>query len=204
MTVLPQFPLRAVLFPSMILPLHIFEPRYRTLVDDILHEERCFGVVMIEKGLDTGGQDQRSSLGTVARIVEAEPLPDGRWAIITVGVDRYRVTRWLPDDPYPKAEIEYWPDEPGRHVSAAELDEVATKFRRCMALVSEAGVNVGTIPERFDDLGPATMQMSAVLPIGTFDKQKLLGAASSAERLELLDNAIDDTLELIDLKLRGG
>ncbi len=201
--VLPQFPLRTVLFPSMVLPLHVFELRYRTLVDDLLDSDRCFGVVMIERGLDTGGQDQRSSLGTIARIIEAEPLPDGRWAIITVGIDRFRINRWLPDSPYPMAEIDLWPDQDGDLVSEGRLDEVSTKFRRCMALVSEAGVDVGTVPQPADDASIATMQMAATLPVGQFDKQKLLGAPTTAERLDLLDIAIDDTLELIELKLRG-
>ncbi|MEL6986015.1 MAG: LON peptidase substrate-binding domain-containing protein, partial [Actinomycetota bacterium] len=80
---MPQFPLRSVLFPSMVLPLHVFEPRYRTMVHDLLEGDGRFGVVMIDRGSDTGGQDQRSSFGTVARIVESEEYPDGRWGLIT-------------------------------------------------------------------------------------------------------------------------
>lgn len=208
--VLPQFPLQVVLFPTMILPLHIFEPRYRSLVADIIDGDRKFGVVMIEKGLDTGGDDQRSNFGTVAEIADAEQLDDGRWAIIAVGVERFKVSEWLPDDPYPQASIELWPDAN----DAAEIDpdgpcvpeieEVTQKFQRCVALASEAGVNIGEIPGDFtSDLSAATMQMSAILPVGPFDKQRLLGAGSAPERLQLLDSLIVETLEIIDLQLRG-
>ena len=201
MTVLPQFPLHVVLFPTMVLPLHVFEPRYRAMIHDTIEGDRQFGVVMIERGKDTGGDDQRADVGTVARLVEAEPFPDGRWAIVVVGLKRFRVTEWLEDDPYPRARIEMWPDGPGDAVKADDLDRVANKFRRCMALASEAGIDVGEIPAEFDEPELAAMQMSSMLPIGSFDKQKLLSASTSCERLRAVEVSIDDTMELIDFRL---
>ena len=65
----------------------------------------------IERGSEVGGGDLRTTVGTVARIIEAVELDDGRWALGTVGVRRVRVARWLDDDPYPRAEVEDWPDE---------------------------------------------------------------------------------------------
>lgn len=203
MVVLPQFPLRLVLFPSMVLPLHVFEPRYRTLIHDIIDDDRTFGVVMIEKGTDTGGQDQRSDFGTMAKIIEAEEFPDGRWALVTVGTERFRVNRWLDDAPYPRAEVEPWPDD----TLAPPDDEfapVVAKFKRCMALASEIGVDTGPLPEAITCNEVGTMQMAAMLPVGSFDKQRLLGAPSACDRLDRLDNAIDDALELIELKLQQG
>ena len=88
---LPMFPLGSVLVPSAGLPLHVFEPRYRALVQDCLAGDREFGVVLIERGSEVGGDDVRTSVGTVARIVEATELPDGRWAVAAVGVRRVRV-----------------------------------------------------------------------------------------------------------------
>ena len=202
MNVLPQFPLRTVLFPTMVLPLHIFEPRYRALVHDILEEDKRFGVVMIEKGLDTGGEDQRSSFGTVAEIIEAEEFPDGRWAIVAVGVERFRVTNWLPDDPYPQAEIELWPDTTDQ-ADQETFERVSAKFRRCMALASEAGVDVGAMPDALEHGSIGTMQMAAMLPVGPFDKQNLLGVDGPAERLSAIETTIDETLELIELRLSG-
>lgn len=204
MTIIPLFPLNLVLFPTMVLPLHIFEPRYRALVQDILDADRQFGVVMIERGRDTGGEDHRSDFGTIARVVEAEEYPDGRWALVTVGTERFKVKEWLSDDPYPRSEIEYWPDEGGETPPEAAFSKVVAKFRRCMAMASEAGVDIGPMPDMIspDELG--TMQMSAMLPIGSFDKQRLLGAPNCGERLDGLNASLDETLELIELKLRSG
>ncbi len=204
MEVLPQFPLGTVLFPSMVLPLHVFEPRYRALVNDILDGDRSFGVVLIEKGRDVGGDDQRSGYGTVARILEAEQFPDGRWAVIAVGMERFKVTEWLADDPYPRAAIERWPDDEYPLIDAGEVDRVESKFRRCVALASEAGVDVGGIPDEFSDGAMATMQMSTLLPVGSFDKQRLLGVSGAVERLVMLEKAIDETMDLINVKLLEG
>lgn len=203
---MPQFPLGSVLFPSMVLPLHVFEPRYRALIEQVMATDQTFGVVLIERGSEVGGADQRSQFGTTARIVEAEQFSDGRWALITVGVERFSVTRWLLDDPYPQAEIEPWPDHVGPDL---ELDlgigddyaRVSTKFSRCMALASEAGYNVGPIPDRSKDIALGCMQMSALAPVGPLDKQRLLGAPGPAQRLPLLDQILDDALELIRLRL---
>lgn len=203
--VLPQFPLGTVLFPSMVLPLHVFEPRYRAMVHHVLEsEDRTFGVVMIERGRDVGGEDQRSGFGTMARVVEAEEFPDGRWALITVGTQRFRVENWLQDDPFPKAEVELWPDDDGDDVDDDEFVRLVSKFHRCMALASEAGVDVGGIPDAFDGPELATMQMAALLPVGPFDKQRLLAAGGSRERMDRLGRAIDETLELINVKLLEG
>ncbi len=204
MTVLPQFPLGLVLFPSMVLPLHVFEPRYRSMIRDVLDGDQRFGVVMIEKGMETGGGDQRSSFGTIARVLEAEEFPDGRWSVVTVGVERFRVETWLPDDPYPVADIELWPDGENGPPGEADFERVAGKFRRCMALASESGVDIGPLPETLDSGELGTMQMAAMLPIATFDKQKLLGAADSTMRLRSVETIIEETLELIELRLRGG
>lgn len=204
MTTMPLFPLNLVLFPTMVLPLHIFEPRYRALVHDILEGDSEFGVVMIERGRDIGGEDHRSDFGTIAKVVEAEEYPDGRWALVAVGTERFKITEWLPDDPYPRAEVERWPDASGEEPEAAEFDAVTTKFRRCMAMASEAGVDVGPVPDVITPDEVGTMQMAAMLPVGSFDKQGLLGAPSCGERLTALHASLDETLELIELKLRSG
>src|SRR5688500_16539615 len=107
-----MFPLGTVLFPSMLLPLHVFEPRYRQLTAECIEHDREFGVVLIERGHEVGGGDSRTSVGTLARIVQAQPFPDGRWALAAVGTSRIRVVEWLPDDPYPRAELEPLPDDP--------------------------------------------------------------------------------------------
>lgn len=188
----------------MVLPLHVFEPRYRTMVHDLLEGDGRFGVVMIDRGSETGGHDQRSSFGTVARIVESEEYPDGRWGLITVGVERFKVTEWLDDDPYPRAEVELWPDADADGVDPERFAEVENRFRRCMALASEMGIDTGPLPERLEPCPLGTMQLAALLPVGPLDKQRLLGVESCTERLAAIDQTIDEALELIELKLREG
>src|SRR6478609_3186788 len=104
--VMPMFPLGTVLFPHALLPLHVFEPRYRLMTQRVLRGEREFGVVLIERGSEVGGGDTRFDVGTVARVVQIAELPDGRYAVATVGLRRIRVIRWLDDDPYPRAQVE--------------------------------------------------------------------------------------------------
>ncbi|MEM8923771.1 MAG: LON peptidase substrate-binding domain-containing protein [Actinomycetota bacterium] len=202
MSVMPQFPLGTVLFPTMLLPLHVFEPRYRTMVTDVLDGDGAFGVVLIERGSDVGGDDHRSGFGTVAKVVEAEEFSDGRWALLTVGTERFRVTEWLDDDPYPKAATEPWPDADGP-LAIDHYTEVSAKFRRCMALAAESGLNVGPLPETVDDASLGCMQMAALAPVTSHDKQMLLGAPTVAERLRLLDQMIDESVQLIEARLTG-
>src|SRR6056297_1832821 len=109
---LPMFPLGSVLFPTMVLPLHVFEPRYRALVEHCLATDKEFGVCLIERGSEVGGGDLRTDVGTVAQIIDAEQFDDGRWALACVGTRRIRIDRWLQDVPYPRALVEPWLDDP--------------------------------------------------------------------------------------------
>lgn len=197
-----MFPLGSVLVPSAGLPLHVFEPRYQALVRDCLVGDGEFGVVLIARGSEVGGEDVRTDVGTVARIVESAELPDGRWAVMAVGVRRIRVERWLPEDPYPRAEVADWPDPALGGGHADLLVAVMGRLRRALALASEAG----------DDAAPATIELApdpllagyqaaAVAPIGPLDRQRLLAAASSDERLEALARLLDEEIEVLELRL---
>src|SRR3954451_24885804 len=110
---MPMLPLRTGLFPHTALALPLFEDRYRALAETCLRGDGRFGVVLIERGFEVGGGDQRFAVGTVARIVAAAPTPDGRYLLATVGTERFRVKKWLDDDPFPRAEIDVL-DEPRR------------------------------------------------------------------------------------------
>ncbi len=199
---LPMFPLGSVLVPSAGLPLHVFEPRYRALVRDCLAGEKEFGVVLIARGSEVGGEDVRTDAGTVARIVESAELPDGRWAIAAVGVRRLRVLEWLPDDPYPIAEVADWPDpEPGQEHPEA-LAACLRALRRALALSAEAGdpAAPATI-ELSDDPVLAGYQATAVAPIGPLDQHALLTAASPDARVAQLSDLLQDCIEVLTLRL---
>ncbi len=205
MAVLPMFPLGTVLLPSAVIPLHVFEPRYRALVHDCLAGDREFGIVLIARGSEVGGEDERTDAGTVARIVEAVELPDGRWAIGAVGTRRVRIAAWLPDEPYPRAEVQDWPDAaPGADHGAA-LEHTVGLLRRALALASEAGdQSAPATIELSDDPVLAGYQAAAVAPIGPHDRQRLLVAPTPDDRLALLDVLLEDAIEVLQLRLAEG
>jgi Lon protease-like protein len=185
---MPMFPLGTVLLPGSVLPLQIFEPRYRAMIRDCLAGDQCFGVVLIARGHEVGGGDERTDVGTVARVVRAAELPNGMWQLLAVGTSRIRVRRWLPDDPYPQAEVEPWDDDPTAepldpHRYATLLDTV----RRVLALAAEVGQPAAPATTEFaDDPALGTFQIAAALPLGPFDLQRVLATDRVGARAELL------------------
>jgi Lon protease-like protein len=203
-----MFPLGSVLFPSVVLPLHVFEPRYRAMTLHLLggEVEPEFGVVLIERGSEVGGHDERSSVGTLARIAEAAPLPDGRWAVVAFGVERIRVVEWLPDDPWPRAMIEDFPDDPlASDGSPARWETLQASVRRVLGLAAELGVaTVAATTELAADPALGTFQAAAAIPIGPADEHRVLAASGVDERLDLLDAMVADQGELLEARLRLG
>lgn len=202
---MPMFPLGSVLFPSLVLPLHIFEPRYRALIRDVLDGDGEFGVCLIERGGEVGGDDVRTGVGTAAQVHEAQELPDGRWAVVAVGGRRIRVEQWLPDDPYPRAEVRDLPDPPPSVAEVALLPDVVAKLRTALAKSAEVGdpANPATVEVATDPV-LASHQVSALAPIATIDQQGLLAAGTVGLRLARLDALLQDAIEVLDLRLRAG
>jgi len=203
MAVLPMFPLGSVLFPTLVLPLHVFEPRYRRLVGDCLAGDGEFGVVLIERGSEVGGGDARSAVGTVARIVEHVELQDGQLGLITAGTWRLRVNCWLPDDPYPLADVDPWPDP---DADGGGLDELAAAtvgaLRRVLALAAEAGLDVpASTIELADDPAVVSYQVGALAPFGPFDRHRLLAAPCVRDRFALAGALLTDARALLELEL---
>jgi Lon protease-like protein len=203
---MPMFPLGTVLVPGGPLPLHVFEPRYQAMVQHCLSGDREFGVVMITRGSEVGGGDLRTDVGTVARIVEAARLVNGRWALRCVGVRRVRVLRWLEDDPYPRAEVVDWPDELDADGDADELAALAAKvgatLRQVLALVAELGLRAtpATI-ELPDDPTLASHIATAAGPFGAFDAYGLLTEPGPAPRLTRLARMLDEERSVLAQQL---
>ena len=198
---MPMFPLGTVLFPYGVLPLHVFEPRYRALVDDCEQGDGEFGVVLIERGSEVGGGDVRTDVGTVARILQLERFPDGRSALAAVGTRRIRIRQWLDDDPYPRAEVEDWPD-PSR--ATLPTDDVEVLFRRALALAAELGEAGAPLDvELAEDPAVATFQVAALAPIGPADRQAVLATDTADERVVLLSQLLEEGSELLRARLGG-
>jgi Lon protease-like protein len=220
-SVVPMFPLGTVLVPGMLLPLHVFEPRYRRMVNDSrTHHDGTFGVVLIERGSEVGGGDVRTDVGTLARILRAEELPDGRWILGVLGIHRIRVDRWLPDDPYPRAEVHEWAEqlhEPGAEDeegpggsggaegAADDRNEVTTLLRRAGALRREMGEPAPPLDlELADDPVVAGYQAAVVAPLGPADRQALLAAPTVPARWRLLRTLLADQIDLLQARLSAG
>ncbi|MET0882425.1 MAG: LON peptidase substrate-binding domain-containing protein [Acidimicrobiales bacterium] len=194
-----MFPLGTVLFPTMLLPLHVFEPRYRALVDDCVAGDGEFGVTLIERGSEVGGGDVRTDVGTVARIVQVERFEDGRFAVAAVGTRRIRIERWLADDPYPRAEVVDWEDV---GTTETALDDADALFRRALALAAELGEAPAPLDvELADDAATATFQIGALAPLGPLDRQALLATERPDDRVTLLVAQLTDVVELLRARL---
>ena len=200
---LAMFPLPAVLAPNGLVKLHVFEPRYRVLMFDCLRGDREFGVVLIERGSEVGGDDQRFDVGTVARIAEAVELADGRWFLLAVGTRRIDVVEWLDDDPYPVALVDErpelsWPVR-GEDAVAAESAFAAAEraVRRAVALAASVDGEEEEPFDLSDDRVAAAWELVAVAPLGSLDKQLLLVVDDHTERLRMLTTLADERAVLL-------
>ncbi|MGH3532903.1 MAG: LON peptidase substrate-binding domain-containing protein [Mycobacterium sp.] len=205
-----MFPLESALLPDEELPLRIFEPRYAALVADCMRDaDPRFGVVLISAGREVGGDDARCDVGAVARITECVDLGgSGRFALRCRMGERIRVCDWLPDDPYPRAMVRAWPDEPGKPVTADQLRELED---RVMALYERiAAARDVLLPGRAEVLGndAATADAGARLyvvasrvPMGQADRYTVLAAPSAAARLAALGEAVDSVAAMIEFQL---
>jgi hypothetical protein len=201
-----MFPLGTVLFPYALLPLQVFEPRYRLMMRHVLEGDHEFGVVLIERGSEVGGGDSRFGVGTVARVVQANELPDGRFTLATVGLRRIRVERWLDDDPYPRADIaarEESPSDPGDAAAARAL--VVARLRVVSELARRIDPRIPEPPELDTDPTRASYEAAAISPIGPLDAQTLLTVDDATSRLQLLARLLDDRVADLraHLKLDG-
>jgi Lon protease-like protein len=166
----------------------------RDCVASELHE---FGVVLIERGNEVGGGDVRRLVGTIARMVQVGEMDDGRFAVIAIGVGRLRVNAWLPDDPYPTADIDEWPDEvgpsDGSEAVADLLRSVTQRTRRAAALALQLGdVGAGAEGDLADDLSTASYQLAGLAPIGPADAYDLLCTLGPTDRLRALEELLVD------------
>lgn len=203
---LPMFPLSNVVFPYMLLPLHIFEERYRVLMSDLQEVvEPEFGVVLIERGWEVGGGEERANLGTVVRLLDSEQIEGGRWVAVTAGARRIRVTRWLPDAPYPMAEVE---DVKDLEVSAEGEPLRAAAYyavRKVAALQAELGEPGAPLDfELAEDPAIASYQACALSPIGPLDAQRLLVMDDPIARLWDLTEMLRDQIDYLERQLATG
>ncbi len=200
MPVMPMFPLSTVLLPAMPLSLRIFEERYLKLLGDLMLDANPeFGVVLIERGPEIGGGEKRLGIGTLAFVTDIGTL-DQFYGLESHGTQRFRVNAWLPDDPYPMADIDFIPDLVWNESLTPARVHLETKVRNLLAFASEFGdLQYGPETEISDDPMDACWQLAGMLPVGGFDQMDLLQSQSAEE---LISRTYDLAISL-DEALKG-
>ena len=188
---LPLFPLGTVLFPGLLLPLHIFEERYRQLVRDLLGrpEPRRFGVIAIRQGRETGIDGIRAlhEIGCIATVRQASELEDGRYDLVTVGTQRFRLAGLDDSRPYLQGQMDLLADETGDETVAARAARAARAvrdlFRTYLGALSERGVTQISVPELPEDPVTLSYLVGASMIIDLSDRQALLAEPDALHRL---------------------
>lgn len=206
---LAMFPLEVALLPDQDLPLRIFEPRYVALVQHCVDTGDPFGVVLIARGREVGGGDSRCEVGVLARITECIDQGENRYSLACRTGERIRVCEWLPDDPYPRASVRRWPDEPGEPVTPAQLrdveDKVIALFERIAQVrgvaLPDRDVLLGYGETGAEQAGQRLLTLASRIPLGAADKYGVLSAPSAADRLAALDDAVVAVAEMVEFQL---
>ncbi len=194
------FPLPLVLMPFELLPLHIFEPRYRQLLEDIQHSKNMFGVSYIDPGAGVAAKPDLGSLGCVAEVREAQNVGDGRSNIITMGVIRYRIEEYLETaEPYLMAKVDFFEDyEPSDEVEPA-ADDVFELFKEITQVAHKMNDIPGELPEiERAKPEPLSFLVGAAFNLDSEIKYKMIKTRSTKKRLLRLKEVL--TKALVEVK----
>ena len=193
---IPLFPLpNLVLFPDVILPLHIFEERYRTMINACIENGEPFGLIQLREGAQEETEQTIHRVGTTARVVEAERLVGGRLNILCRGELRFRVVRFLGNEPFWKAEVNVFEDEFSAVDRLAPLaEEVSSLYRKAFELgIQLNAVSASDLQLPGDPLELSYM-VSYVLDIPASEKQRLLEMRCTEDRLRELVEQVDQAI----------
>jgi uncharacterized protein len=187
---LPLFPLGAVLYPGMLLPLHIFEERYRQLVRDLLDgpEPRRFGVIAIRKGRETGidGVHSLYEIGCTAIVRRVSRHPDGRFDIVTIGTQRFRLSALDETRPYLQGEVEMLADEPvDPALAESAVRVIQAAFREYLDALIEWGGATVRLEELPDEPVLLSFIVAAAMIIDLPERQALLAESDTLRRLAM-------------------
>ena len=185
---LPLFPLGTVLYPGLVLPLHIFEERYRQLVRDLLDgpDPRRFGVIAIRKGRETGvdGVSALYEIGCTATLREVKQYDDGRFDLVTVGTQRFRLAGLDRSLPYLRGEIDLLAEETGDEAAASlAAQAVQRAFRAYLDALATRGAARIHVPALPDEPVMLSYLVAASMIIELGDRQVLLAEPDALRRL---------------------
>jgi len=196
---IPLFPLpNLVLFPNIVVPLHIFEDRYKLMINGCIDASDVFGIVLLRGSAENENEDTIHRVGVTARVVEIERLAEGRMDILCEGESRFRILRFTQETPYWKGSIQLFEDQDTPHPMQSIYEEVAALYRK----VGELGGKISgsergelTLPESPVEL---SFMVSYVLDLDYDEKQKLLEMTSTTERLQVLRTHLASTIRKME------
>ena len=182
---LPLFPLNVVLFPGMALPLHIFEERYKAMIGDCIDQEQPFGVVLIKSGKEAGGSAEPFTIGTTARVVQVERLPEGRMNILTAGERRFETEQVTQQTPHLAGQVKYLEEDPGEtsEEAMAEFREEYGEYLKNLSSLAGGWTSQAPTPQ-----APVSLSYAAAssLDLPLHVRQTLLESPTAGRRLERL------------------
>ncbi len=197
---IPLFPLpNLVLFPNIVVPLHIFEERYKSMINTCVERDETFGLVLL--GSEEESEDTIHRVGVAARIVQVERLEDGKMNILSQGENRFRILRFTQQTPYWKGSVDYFEDDEAHQPSLSLYEHVSELYRNIYKLGAELSGSQESelvLPE-----SPVALSymVSYVLDIDSEEKQKLLEMTSTAERLNVLVGHLNQTIQKVEQQL---
>jgi Lon protease-like protein len=182
------FPLGSVLFPGMLLPLHIFEPRYRLLLQRAIQNDEPFGIVLIKSGVEVGGPAEPHRIGTTARVVGTTPLPGGRSFIIVRGERRFEIEKIDADrEPYLVGDVRYLDEDDGGDAEGL-ADRAADEFGQYLTGLLATSTDARTEPPlgelREGTPAEVSYRIAGGLGIDAAERQRVLETERTAPRLE--------------------
>ena len=201
---LPLFPLNTVLFPGMPLPLHIFEDRYKEMIEWCVLQQRPFGVVLVRSGVTEGGPlAEPHDVGCTAQITQVQPLSQGRKFIMAVGQDRFRIRSLNYDNAYLMGEVEHYPllPEAGDRLQqpARQLYPLVVNYLELLANLGDVELDISQVPQDYKNL---PYLAAAIIQIPTEEKQSLLAIERTSTMLHMLQSIYREQLALLRLMPR--
>ena len=194
---LPIFPLPLVMLPGELLPLHIFEERYRKMLEDVTAEQNIFGITLFEAQESLIERPPNGSVGCAAEIRNVETLPDGRSNIITTGLARYRLIEYVETgEPYLVGDVQFFEDNDEAEEALTPIaDEVFELFER----IAKAAFKIGGSRGRFPEIERTDPQALSFLITAAFNfdnekKYRLLEMTSTSQRLEELKKVLEQAV----------
>lgn len=201
MQVVPLFPLQVVLFPQTRLPLHVFEPRYQTLVRDCLAGGIPFGVVAIRQGADTDANAACYEVGTLATIERVVRLPRGRTNLVVMGGGRFRTLRRVAGRPYLQAEVEVVEDLDAAPTPLFAAARLRIAYDRYRASLLRMGIRIPGFVELPRDPTGLAWAVGGHLVVELHSKQQLLEERSQLNRIKTELALLRREATLVDLQL---